>query len=105
MNKTLILLACFILIGSLTAQTFLAGNYNGHSIYLSDTLIALTNGNYTMFVAGTYHTMFDRSKGPITVFWDNNNIRGSINTLRHEICHAKQDDEHRPQNEDECYGK
>ena len=105
MNATYILLACFIVIGSLQAQSILAGSLKGssgrwHKIYITDTVSFPTGHGSAILVNGVYWKMNDGSPGYIEIERQSWGLMAK--TLAHEMCHARQDDEHRTLNEVEC---
>jgi len=106
MNKPYILLACLLLLGSLSAQTWLLGSLEGsngrwHKVYMSDGLLpAKIGANHFVLACGTYRPMHDGSPGYITLVRQDWQRMASV--LAHEMCHARQNDEGRAQDEAEC---
>ena len=107
------LLAIMLLIGSLSAQTWLTGSLDIGTkarpfivkVYLTDAYSTnakvIGNARATSTLYGTYNPMPDGSPGYITL---NRNVsfRDMALTMTHEYCHARQDYEKRAYNETEC---
>ena len=106
MRNYLTLLAFVLLIGSLSAQSTLAGSLQGsngiwHKIYITDAVSFPTGHGTAILVNGVYLKMKDGSPGYIEIERQAWGLMAK--TLAHEMCHARQDDEHRPLDEKECH--
>lgn len=111
-NKSFILLACFMLIGSLSAiNTIYLGGISlgkGFDVHIYRTtepyIYSKTIGEttYSKVVGGTYYYL-PGSKSPGHIIIDGTRSwKDQAGILAHEMCHARQHFEGRAQDEAEC---